>query len=172
MIMGDTEDALRRTLQASGAAVVAPEAPVGATLAAGRAGRHRRAWVAAGAAAAAVAVVVAGAAAVVGGGGDPMPVPPAASPSTGDTSPSTSPVGPSLGEVTRCAELPRMPDDTEIDTTLAYDLRQLMLAYTDPGTGAQRSFVVDFGDDDSCRQRSDVARVIDDALTAAGHPPL
>ena len=181
--MSPLEPQMRNVLRDRAAAIQPPAPPLRETLEAGHAARvRRRRLISAVVAVAGVAVVVGGAFSMdaltssTGPSGGPA-TNPTSSPSSdqpnepSDTNPTPEP---SLGRITACRDLPILPQDTEIDTTLAWDIQQLMISYTDPDSaqGAQRTFVLDFGDDPTCRSRPDALKLINHALVAGGHPTM
>lgn len=88
---------------------------------------------------------------------------------TGDPQPSTA----GLGPVTLCRDVLPIPPDVELDTTLDFEGGHLAWSYLDPGPGQEsRSFVVDFVNDESCRERDDTFELINHALEAGEHPAL
>lgn len=80
--------------------------------------------------------------------------------------------GMNLGAETRCADLPPLPSDTEIDTVLAFESGQDRISYWDQTAGKERTFILNFRDDLTCRTRADAAAVINHDLETAGYPPM
>lgn len=157
-------------------------APVQETLAAGRRSRTRqRAGLLGGVAS--IAVVAVGTAQMINGTPDTSPtqlVPASelrtterqASAATALT-PRPRPPAPDMGKETPCSQLPQIPRDIEIDTGLDARSGQLMLSYTQPGPAAvNRSFIVNYKTDASCREDPGVLQVVNHALSTSGLPTL
>ena len=180
--MSGLEDRIREMMNARSSSTAPPPPPIGEALSAGRAARFRRRVLVSAAAMAGVAAIAGGSVAVVALTSSEQPSEevaerPTAKPShtKDEQEPSdTTGSGYHLGPVTRCADLPPIPSNISMDTTLAWEIRQVRFSYTDPSSakGAQRTFVVDFGADLTCRSRADALRVINHALEAGGHPTI
>lgn len=156
--------------------------PVQETLAAGRRSRTRqRAGLLGGVAS--IAVVAVGAAQMINGTPDSSSNDLIPASQLRTTEPSTSvataptprrrPPASDMGKETPCSQLPRIPRDIEIDTGLDARSGQLMLSYTQPGPRAvNRSFIVNYEKDASCREDPGVLQVVNHALRTGGLPTL
>jgi hypothetical protein len=75
---------------------------------------------------------------------------------------------------TPCTKVVAPPSDTAVDTVLYRERGVLTYSYSDPASGGDRTFTIDYELDTACRRNPGLAKLIDHVLEAtaeASTPP-